>query len=63
MIAFERGEETRDRLRALGCEVTWKTYPMEHEVCAEEVAAIGAWLCDRLTSGASPGPSSSEGTD
>jgi phospholipase/carboxylesterase len=63
MIAFERGEETRDRLRALGCEVTWKSYPMEHEVCAEEVAAIGAWLRDRLAAGASPGPSSSEGSD
>ena len=63
MIAVERGEETRDRLRELGCEVTWKSYPMEHEVCAEEVAAIGAWLRGRLAGGGSPGPSSSEGTD
>jgi len=63
LIPLERGEETRDRLRDLGCEVTWKSYPMEHEVCAEEVAAVGDWLRGRLASGASPGPSSAEGTD
>ncbi len=63
LIPLERGEETRDRLRELGCEVTWESYPMEHEVCAEEVAAIGAWLRGRLAGGGSPAPSSGEGTD
>ena len=48
LIRLERGEETRDRLRALGCDVAWKTYPMAHSVCPEEVADIGAWLRGRL---------------
>jgi phospholipase/carboxylesterase len=54
MISLERGEETRNRLRALGCAVTWKTYPMEHEVCADEVADMCAWLRDRLADGQKP---------
>jgi phospholipase/carboxylesterase len=44
LIALERGEATRDRLLALGCAVTWRTYPMAHAVCPEEVADISAWL-------------------
>ena len=48
LIRLERGEETRDRLQALGCEVTWKTYGMGHSVCPEEVADISAWLRLRL---------------
>ncbi|MBI1950120.1 MAG: dienelactone hydrolase family protein [Acidobacteria bacterium] len=63
LIPVERGEETRDRLREIGCEVTWESYPMEHQVCAEEVAAVGAWLRGRLVGGGSPAPSAGEGTD
>jgi phospholipase/carboxylesterase len=48
LITPERGEETRERLRALGCTVTWKTYPMEHAVCLEEIADISAWMRSRL---------------
>ena len=44
LIRLERGEETRDRLQALGCDLTWKTYEMGHSVCPEEIADIGAWL-------------------
>ena len=38
----------RDRLRALGHEVEWHEYPMEHQVCLEELEAIGAYLRARL---------------
>lgn len=48
MVHFERGVALRDRLVALGCDVEWHTYPMAHEVCLEEIAAIGAWLTPRL---------------
>ena len=48
LITLERGEATRDRLRALGCAVTWTTYPMAHAVCPEEIADISAWLRGRL---------------
>jgi phospholipase/carboxylesterase len=48
MIALERGEEARDRLVALGHPVAFRTYPMQHEVCPDEIADIAAWLRARL---------------
>ena len=48
LIRLERGVETRDRLKDIGCDLTWKTYPMAHSVCPEEVADISAWLRGRL---------------
>jgi phospholipase/carboxylesterase len=29
---------------ALGYEVDWRTYPMPHSVCLEEIGAIAKWL-------------------
>jgi phospholipase/carboxylesterase len=48
LVPFRRGEELRQRLSAVGCDVTWRTYPMQHEVCMEEIAEIGEWLNGRL---------------
>jgi len=48
LIRLERGVETRDRLKEIGCDLTWKTYPMAHSVCPEEVADISSWLRGRL---------------
>jgi len=48
LIPVEHGEKTRDRLVALGYPVVWKAYPMQHEVCLEEIADLGAWLGERL---------------
>ncbi len=48
MVAFDRGQAACERLRQLGCDVTWRTYAMGHEVCPEEIADIGAWLSARL---------------
>jgi phospholipase/carboxylesterase len=39
-----RGAATRDALQALGHDVEWHEYPMEHSVCAEEVDALQRWL-------------------
>jgi len=44
MVPVRGGEIARDRLRELGFEVSWHTYPMMHEVCMEEVNEIGGWL-------------------
>ncbi len=44
MIGIERARASRDTLAALGYEVQWRTYPMGHEVCPEEIAAISDWL-------------------
>jgi len=51
MVPPARGEAARDRLRELGYAVTWRDYPMGHEVCPEEIAEIGGWLAARLAGG------------
>jgi len=60
MIPPELGEAARDRLQAIGHTVTWKTYPMQHEVHPDEIKDIGAWLRGRLAEEeqAAPGPTS-----
>ena len=44
MISLARAERSRDALQALGYAPEWHAYPMGHEVCAEEIAAVAAWL-------------------
>jgi phospholipase/carboxylesterase len=44
IVPVTGGQASRDALRALGHEVEWHEYPMEHSVCAEEVADLEAWL-------------------
>ena len=48
MVTFDRGTRARDALQAAGYEVAWSEYPMMHQVCLEEIEALGAWLRDRL---------------
>lgn len=38
------GVSARDALAAAGYKVEWRSYPMAHAVCPEEVADISAWL-------------------
>jgi phospholipase/carboxylesterase len=38
------GLEGKARLEALGFAPEYKTYPMEHAVCPQEIVDIGAWL-------------------
>jgi phospholipase/carboxylesterase len=42
------GTLSRDRLRELGHAVEWRSYPMAHQVCAEEVADIAQWMGARF---------------
>jgi len=51
VIPLVLGEQARDRLQALGHPVTWKTYPMQHEVHPDEIADLGIWLRERLAEG------------
>ncbi len=48
MVPLGHGEAARDKLLEWGYDVAWKTYPMGHEVCPEEIADVGAWLGERL---------------
>lgn len=44
MVPIERGRAARERLVELGHPVEWHEYPMQHQVCIEEIDALGAWL-------------------
>lgn len=44
MVRFAWGEASWRALVQAGYSVEWHTYPMEHSVCMEEIAAISAWL-------------------
>jgi phospholipase/carboxylesterase len=49
VVGLERGSASRDALVALGHEVEWHDYPMEHSVCPEEIADLNRWLLGVLT--------------
>jgi phospholipase/carboxylesterase len=49
MVPIARGQASRDRLTSLGHDVSWHEYPMEHQVCMEEIEALGPWLARRLS--------------
>lgn len=38
------GELSRDRLQARGLRIDWHSYPMAHQVCLEEIQALGDWI-------------------
>lgn len=42
------GARSRDRLVAAGVAVEWRSYPMPHAVCPQEIADIGDWLSARF---------------
>ena len=44
MLPQQLGEMSRDHLQAAGYTVAWHSYPMQHQVCLEEIRTIGAWL-------------------
>lgn len=44
VVAIERAQASRDTMTALGYDITWKTYPMPHSVCLEEIRNISAFL-------------------
>lgn len=49
IVLYSMGTESRDALEAQGYPVEWHEYPMQHEVCAEEIAVVGRWLRERLS--------------
>ena len=44
VVPMALGEISRDLLIEYGCRVEWKEYPMQHQVCGEEIADIASWL-------------------
>ncbi|WP_455220975.1 alpha/beta hydrolase [Kaarinaea lacus] len=44
IVPVQAGIMSREILAQLGYSIAWKEYPMEHSVCAEEIADISQWL-------------------
>lgn len=48
VLPLQLGIWSRDRLLQSGYGIGWNEYPMQHEVCAEEIDTIAAFLRERL---------------
>lgn len=48
VVPVQMGEASRNALQALDYRIEWRTYPMEHSVCMEEVLDLSTWLQARL---------------
>jgi phospholipase/carboxylesterase len=44
VVPFARAVDSRKVLDAMGYQVEWHEYPMQHTLCLEEVQDISAWL-------------------
>lgn len=44
VLPLRLGQSSHERLVAAGYSVEWHEYPMEHSVCAQEIADIRSWL-------------------
>lgn len=44
VVDIARGKASRDALTDLGYDITWKTYPMPHSVCLEEINDVATFL-------------------
>jgi phospholipase/carboxylesterase len=54
MISMTKALQTRQALKRLGYSIRWQEYPMQHEVCREEINDIRTWLIEVLGSKAAP---------
>ena len=51
MVPLERAAASRDLLVEAGYQVDWHTYPVAHQIAAEELGDIGRWLAGVLAPG------------
>ena len=61
VLPIEHGRSARDYLSSLPLELTYREYPMAHEVTAESLRDVAAWLTRSLDSGPAPGGEGREG--
>lgn len=52
VVPAAAGDASMKSMRALGFGVEWHHYPMQHQVCGEEIADLAEWMTARL---ATPG--------
>ena len=48
VIPITYAERSAQLLQSFGFEVQWHRYPMAHQVCAEEISALGDWMAQRF---------------
>ena len=48
VVPFQAGERSAEAMRKLGFNVEWHAYPMAHQVCAEQIQALGEWMAARF---------------
>ncbi|MBY4678014.1 alpha/beta hydrolase [Marinobacterium arenosum] len=48
VVPYALGENALQRLQSLGFSPQWQSYPMAHEVCADEITDLGLWINARL---------------
>jgi phospholipase/carboxylesterase len=48
VLPIQYGRASRDLLQSLPVELTYREYPMGHEVSAQSLADVSAWLTERL---------------
>lgn len=51
VIPVQVAEHSMQVLKELGFHLEWHRYPMAHQVCAEEIHALGDWLQARFAQG------------
>ena len=44
IVNYSLGDQSRQQLESHGYKVLWHSYPMEHNVCMQEIQAIGLWI-------------------
>lgn len=49
VVPLTMGQQALELLRGFGLAPQWRTYPMPHSVCPQEIDDIGAWLRERLS--------------
>ena len=49
IVSFSLGEHARRTIASIGYVVQWHSYPMEHNVCPEEIRHIGTWMNEILS--------------
>ena len=48
VVPYRAGEHSATLLRDRGFDVSWHGYPMQHQVCAEEIRDLGDWMSQRF---------------
>lgn len=48
LIPAGLGETARDRLLDLGYAVQWHEYPIQHELCLEEIQQVRSWMLEMM---------------